>query len=43
MTPVHGPSLGEIWVYLAASPLLGLTLTLLAYQGAVLVNMRNNA
>jgi predicted murein hydrolase (TIGR00659 family) len=26
--------LGEIWVYLAASPLLGLTVTLLAYQGA---------
>lgn len=28
------PRLAEIWVYLAASPLLGLTLTLLAYQGA---------
>lgn len=40
MTPVHGQSLSEIWVYLAASPLLGLTLTLLAYQGAVLVNRR---
>jgi len=26
--------LSEIWVYLAASPLLGLTVTLLAYQGA---------
>lgn len=26
--------LGEIWVYLSASPLLGLTVTLLAYQGA---------
>ena len=25
----------EIWVYLAASPLLGLTLPLLAYQRAV--------
>ena len=24
----------EIWVYLAATPLLGLTVTLLAYQGA---------
>ena len=24
----------ELWVYLAASPLLGLTLTLLAYQAA---------
>lgn len=26
--------LGQIWVYLSASPLLGLTITLLAYQGA---------
>ena len=26
--------LAEIWVYLSASPLLGLTVTLLAYQGA---------
>ena len=26
--------LGEIWVYLSASPLLGLTVTLVAYQGA---------
>jgi predicted murein hydrolase (TIGR00659 family) len=28
------PHLTEIWVYLAATPLLGLTLTLLAYQAA---------
>jgi predicted murein hydrolase (TIGR00659 family) len=28
------PSLAELWVYLAATPLLGLTLTLLAYQAA---------
>lgn len=35
-----GGSLGEVWVYLAASPLLGLTLTLLAYQGALLVAKR---
>ncbi len=34
------PRINEIWVYLAASPLLGLTLTLLAYQGAVLINRR---
>jgi len=34
------PRVGEIWVYLAASPLLGLTLTLLAYQGAVLISKR---
>lgn len=40
MTPPSGQSLGEIWVYLSASPLLGLTLTLLAYQGAVWVNKR---
>ena len=33
MNPVT-PRLGEIWVYLSASPLLGLTITLLAYQGA---------
>lgn len=32
--------LNEIWVYLSASPLLGLTLTLLAYQGAVYVHRR---
>jgi predicted murein hydrolase (TIGR00659 family) len=34
------PRISEIWVYLAASPLLGLTLTLLAYQGAVFVSQR---
>lgn len=34
------PRISEIWVYLAASPLLGLTLTLLAYQGAVWINQR---
>ncbi|MDD5296210.1 MAG: LrgB family protein [Rhodocyclaceae bacterium] len=28
------PRLAEIWVYLAATPLLGLTLTLVAYQAA---------
>lgn len=28
------PNFTDIWVYLAASPLLGLTATLLAYQGA---------
>jgi predicted murein hydrolase (TIGR00659 family) len=28
------PRISEIWVYLSASPLLGLTITLLAYQGA---------
>ena len=29
------PVIGDIWVYLSATPLLGLTLTLLAYQGAL--------
>ena len=35
------PRLTEIWVYLAATPLLGLTLTLLAYQGAYWVYTRS--
>jgi predicted murein hydrolase (TIGR00659 family) len=34
------PQLGEVWVYLAASPLLGLTMTLLAYQGATWLHRR---
>jgi len=34
------PQLGEVWVYLAASPLLGLTMTLLAYQGATYLHRR---
>ncbi|GAA4031027.1 LrgB family protein [Actimicrobium antarcticum] len=34
------PKLNEIWVYLAASPLLGLTATLLAYQFAWTVYQR---
>jgi len=38
MSALPEQSLGEIWVYLATSPLLGLTLTLLAYQGAVKIN-----
>lgn len=37
------PSISELWVYLAASPLLGLTFTLLAYQGALLINKRCNS
>lgn len=40
-TPSAG-NIGEIWVYLAASPLLGLTLTLLAYLGAVRINRQFN-
>jgi predicted murein hydrolase (TIGR00659 family) len=35
------PRLTEIWVYLAASPLLGLTLTLLSYQGAYWLYQRS--
>lgn len=35
------PKLSEIWVYLAATPLLGLTLTLLAYQLAVVLYRRS--
>ena len=34
--------LAEIWVYLSASPLLGLTVTLLAYQGAFWLYRRAN-
>jgi predicted murein hydrolase (TIGR00659 family) len=36
------PALGEIWVYLSTTPLLGLTLTLLAYQGALWLYRRAN-
>jgi predicted murein hydrolase (TIGR00659 family) len=35
------PKLGEIWVYLAATPLLGLSLTLLAYQMAFALYQRS--
>ncbi|MDI9690301.1 LrgB family protein, partial [Burkholderia cenocepacia] len=34
------PKLGAIWVYLAASPLLGLTITLVAYLFAQAVYAR---
>ncbi|MDQ5943032.1 MAG: hypothetical protein QG572_1848 [Pseudomonadota bacterium] len=34
------PRIADLWVYLSTSPLLGLTLTLIAYQGAVWVNQR---
>jgi len=33
--------IGQIWVYLAASPLMGLTITLLAYQGAFRIYQRS--
>lgn len=35
------PRISEIWVYLSASPLLGLTVTLLAYQGAFWLYQRS--
>jgi predicted murein hydrolase (TIGR00659 family) len=35
------PKLSEIWVYLSATPLLGLTLTLLAYQLAFTIYKRS--
>jgi predicted murein hydrolase (TIGR00659 family) len=34
------PRIADVWVYLAASPLLGLTLTLLAYQAAYWIYRR---
>lgn len=36
------PRIADIWVYLSASPLLGLTITLLAYQGAYWLYRRAN-
>ena len=36
------PRIADIWVYLSASPLLWLTITLLAYQGAYWVYARAN-
>lgn len=42
MSALPARSVSEIWVYLSASPLLGLTLTLLAYQAAVFINKRCN-
>ena len=35
------PQLNEIWVYLSATPLLGLTMTLLAYQAAFWLYQRS--
>ncbi len=34
-------SLSDVWVYMAASPLLGLTTTLIAYQLAVMIHVRS--
>ncbi len=36
------PNLTDIWVYLSASPLLGLTITLVVYQGAYWIYKRAN-
>jgi predicted murein hydrolase (TIGR00659 family) len=38
---VNGTSLQDIWVYLAASPLLALTLTLVAYQAGVWLHRKS--
>jgi len=35
------PRLSDLWVYLAATPLLGLTITLLAYQFAFVLYTRS--
>lgn len=35
------PPISELWVYLSTSPLLGLTITLLAYQGAFWLYQRS--
>ena len=41
-TPLPLPgALADIWVYLSATPLLGLTLTLLVYQGAFMLYQRS--
>ena len=37
------PKLSEIWVFLAQSPLLWLSLTLLAYLGALWLHRRSRA
>ena len=34
------PRITEVWVYLSATPLLGLTLTLVVYQAAVWLSAR---
>ncbi len=38
--PLPG-ALADIWVYLSATPLLGLTLTLLVYHGAFVLYQRH--
>jgi predicted murein hydrolase (TIGR00659 family) len=37
------PAIGDIWVYLSASPLMGLTITLVAYGLAYRVYLKSNA
>ncbi|MBU3695335.1 LrgB family protein [Dechloromonas sp.] len=37
------PKIDQLWVYLSASPLLGLTLTLLAYQAAFAIYRRSGS
>ncbi|TNE98728.1 MAG: LrgB family protein, partial [Gammaproteobacteria bacterium] len=40
---MNDPGLKDIWVYLAASPLLGLTITLVAYGLAYRLYLRTNS
>ena len=37
------PHITDLWVYLSTSPLLGLTITLLAYQGAFWIYQRSGS
>lgn len=39
--PAAAERLADVWVYLAATPLLGLTVTLLVYQGAFVLYQRS--
>jgi predicted murein hydrolase (TIGR00659 family) len=39
--PAAAERLADVWVYLAATPLLGLTITLLVYQGAFMIYQRS--
>lgn len=39
--PAAAERLADVWVYLAATPLLGLTVTLLVYQGAFMLYQRS--
>lgn len=40
---MNEPAIRDIWVYLSASPLLGLTITLVAYGLAYRLYLRSNS